>query len=110
MLLVHILSWVISLVLFIALILTNNAKFSKIGSMIIRTFYILILGTGVILCFTTGTFSIALIIKVLGSLWIIYTFEMILVKKKKENTLKSNPLWIQFALAWVIVYISAHML
>ena len=110
MLLTHILSWVFSLVLFIALMLINNAKFSKIGSIIMRTLYILIIGTGVILCFTTASFSIPLVIKIIGSFWIFYAYEMILVKKKKENNVKSTSLWIQFALAWGIVYISAHML
>ena len=110
MLLVHILSWVLSLVLFVALILTNNAKFTKIGSMIIRTTYILIIVTGAILCFITSTFSIPLVIKILGSFWIFYAYEMILVKKKRENTIKSTNLWIQFILAWIVVYISAHMI
>ena len=78
--------------------------------MILRVFYLIIIGTGLYLCFTGAIFSIALVTKIIGSLGIIYSYEMILSKKKKGVTLKSFSTWIPFLVAWVIVIISISML
>ena len=106
----HILSWLISLVLFIVGVLSPNTKITNIISMILRVFYLLIIGTGLYLGFNGAVFSIALLTKIIGSLGIIYSYEMILSKKKKGNTIKSLSIWIPFLVAWAIVIISINML
>lgn len=106
----HILSWQISLVLFIVGVLSPNTKITNIISMILRVFYLLIIGTGLYLGFNGAVFSIALVTKIIGSLGIIYSYEMILSKKKKGNTIKSLSIWIPFLVAWAIVIISINML
>lgn len=107
---IHLLSWQISLALFIIGVLSPNAKITKVISMILRVFYLIIIGTGLYLCFNVDTFSIALVTKIIGSLGIIYSYEMILSKKKKGITLKSISTWIPFLVAWLIVIISISML
>ena len=95
----HLTSWALALILFvIALFLHKGgkAKGFKVVKMILRVFYLLIIGTGFMLLFKNNMlktdYSFQYIIKALSGLGVIGSFEMILAKVGKNKS--TGMLWI----------------
>lgn len=100
----HITTWFLTLVLFLIALSLNKkgkAKGFKILHMIIRVFYLLIILTGGMLLFSVYQISLLYILKVIVGLWIISLFELILIKSGKKE--KTNVLWTQFIIAFLLV-------
>lgn len=104
----HLTSWFLALILFviaISLHKAGKAKGFKIMQMVLRVFYLLIIGTGLLLLFNYGVLSTDLslqyILKAAIGIWIIGLFEMILGKLVKKEPTKI--LWIQFIIAFILV-------
>ena len=100
----HITAWLIAFVLFFVVIGLNASgkqKGSKIVSMILRTFYILILLTGTMLLVNYATITLLVILKAAVGVWVIAALELILVKSKKKE-LKIGS-WLQLLVAFSLV-------
>lgn len=89
----HITSWVIAFVL-VGLVTTfargGREKAAKISHMILRVFYLLILYSGGSLFASYSVYGALIIIKVLVGLWVIAAMEMVCVKYKRRNRLRSG--------------------
>src|SRR5579875_1921254 len=93
---VHVTAWAIALILFvIALFLQKGGKQkgAKIVQMILRVFYLIIIGTGIGLLSMVTNISIWYILKAVVGLWIIGLFEMIL--SRVINKRRTSVFWIQ---------------
>jgi hypothetical protein len=100
----HITAWLIAFVLFFVVIGLNSRgkqKGSKIVSMILRSFYILILLTGTMLLVNYANITTLLILKAAVGVWVIGALEMILMKSKKKE-LKIGS-WFQLIVAFSLV-------
>ena len=100
----HITSWVLGAILFfiaLSMYKNRNEKGAKITHMILRVVYLLILATGFMLLFSGIKIGIFYILKVAVGLWVIGIMEMLLIKAGKNE--QSSVLWIQFAIAFVLV-------
>ncbi|CAM3658308.1 YisL family protein [Mesobacillus zeae] len=100
----HLTSWILALILlFVAISLYNkgNEKGFKIVKMIVRVIYLLILGTGIGMLFSLSSISMLYILKAAVGLWIITLIELIL--NRKAGNVKSSVLWIQLAIALILV-------
>lgn len=93
----HITTWVIALVLFLAAAFMNPAsKGRKIVHMILRLFYILVIITGLTLFIAHSSFdAMEYGLKFLFGLLTIGMMEMILVRGKKQKSV--TLFWILFA-------------
>jgi hypothetical protein len=103
----HLTSWLLALILFLVAIFLHKggkAKGFKILQMILRVFYLLILGTGFMLLFGEGMLSTDLslqyILKAAIGIWIIGLFEMILGRIARNQSTK--VFWIQFIIAFAL--------
>ncbi|HYK74982.1 MAG TPA: YisL family protein [Pseudoneobacillus sp.] len=103
----HITSWLLALILFviaISLHKSGKAKGFKIIKMVLRVFYLLILGTGLLLLFNYGMLktdlSLQYILKAAAGIWIVGLMEMILAKLARKQPTK--VLWIQFIIAFLL--------
>ncbi|OZM58229.1 hypothetical protein CIB95_01255 [Lottiidibacillus patelloidae] len=98
----HVSSWIMVLVLFIVVLLLHKlgkAKGAKITHMVLRLFLLLTAITGIGMVFQYHSYSavmVALSLKVILSLYVLFLIEKILVRTKK-GTLESHY-WIQFIL------------
>jgi uncharacterized membrane protein SirB2 len=102
----HMTAWFVGIILFlIALYFQKKGKEKplRIVQMILRLFYLLILGTGITLLFSISTISPLYIVKAVLGIWVIATLEMILVKGKKGES--TRIFWIQGAVAFIFVLI-----
>ncbi|MBT2688989.1 YisL family protein [Bacillus sp. ISL-47] len=100
----HITTWFLALVLFIvALVMHKSGKHKglKVVHMILRLFYLLIIGTGVWILSTLNNIDMLYVLKSLVGLWVIAMFEMIIIRTVKEK--KTSILWIQFIIALILV-------
>lgn len=100
----HVTAWVIALILFlVALSLHKNgkAKGFKIVQMVLRVFYLIIIGTGVGLLSMVQHIDVWYILKAVVGLWIIGLFEMILSRTAKDR--RTSVFWIQFVIAFLLV-------
>ncbi|WML49607.1 YisL family protein [Neobacillus sp. PS3-34] len=101
---VHITSWLLAIILFfVALGLHNSGKQkgAKIVSMILRVFYLLIIGTGIELVFRYHLhINPTYILKMAAGLWVIATMEFILMRTSRGR--RTSVLWIQFAIAFLL--------
>ena len=100
----HITSWAIALILFFIAVYMQKGRKTKplrIVQMVLRLFYLLILGTGLAMLFSIYTISIGYILKAVLGLWVIAMMEMILIRGGKEKATKS--FWVQFLIAFLIV-------
>jgi hypothetical protein len=100
----HITAWAVALILFIvALFLHRSGKQKgfKILRMVLRVFYLLIIGTGLGMIFAGSLFDVYHIIKMVAGLWIIGLFEMIL--SRVAGNRRTTVFWIQFVVAWLLV-------
>ena len=102
---VHITTWVIGIILFfVALSLhkSGKRKGSRIVQMILRVFYLLIIGTGIELIMRYHIHVTMLyILKMAVGLWIIAIMEFILMRTSKDR--RTSVLWIQFVIAILLV-------
>jgi uncharacterized membrane protein SirB2 len=106
----HMTAWFLGLVLFLVAFFLQKGgkeKGAKIVKMILRVIYLLILGTGFMMLFTSGMLgtdlSLQYILKAVAGIWVIGTFEMILSKQAKKQSTKI--FWIQFVVAFALALI-----
>ncbi|MDP4163826.1 MAG: DUF1516 family protein [Bacillota bacterium] len=100
----HITTWLLAIILlFVALGLhkKGNLKGFKIIQMVMRVFYLLIIGTGIALIIGAVHLSLLYIVKMATGLWIIGIMEFILMKTSKNES--TSVLWIQFVIAFLLV-------
>jgi ABC-type transport system involved in cytochrome c biogenesis permease subunit len=100
----HITAWFVAIILFlVALSFQKKGKDKplRIVQMILRLFYLLILGTGLALLFSISTISPLYIVKTVLGIWVIASLEMILVRGNKGES--TRIFWIQGAVAFVLV-------
>ncbi|WP_456271850.1 YisL family protein [Bacillus sp. AK031] len=100
----HITTWVIGVILFFAAVYLHNSgkkKAMKIVHMTLRLFYLLIILTGVLLFWKhQGVFPMQYGLKLLGGLWVIAMFEMILVRMNKGKS--TGLFWAQLIIALIV--------
>src|SRR5699024_1095551 len=85
----HITSWAVAIILLIvvaAMYGQGKMKPGKIVHMILRLFYLFILGTGIVLFIGYATHSASLFIKVILGIWTIVSMEMIAVGASKRKS------------------------
>jgi phosphatidylserine synthase len=100
----HVTAWFIAIVLFaVALSLHKNGKTKgfKILHMIIRVFYLIIIGTGVGLLSMVYHIDVWYILKAVGGLWVIGLVEMILIRTAKNRS--TSVFWFQFIIVFLLV-------
>jgi Protein of unknown function (DUF1516) len=100
----HITTWILALVLFfIALIMHKGGKQKglKVVHMILRLFYLLIIGTGVWILSSLNSIDLLYVLKSLVGIWVIAMFEMIIIRTVKGK--KTSILWGQFIVALILV-------
>ncbi|MDR7002974.1 YisL family protein [Neobacillus niacini] len=101
----HITAWIVALILFfVALSLNKSGKIkgAKIVQMILRVFYLVIIGTGIMLFpHYYSDLTKWYILKVIGGLWVIGTFDMILSRVARNR--RTSAFWIQFIVAFALV-------
>jgi hypothetical protein len=99
----HITAWVVALILFfvtVSLQRSNSPK-ARMMQMVLRLFYLIIIGTGALLLHSMASIPPLYIVKVLVGVWVIGTMEMILVRAAKGKS--TNMFWIQFVIAFIVV-------
>ncbi|GAA0448235.1 YisL family protein [Virgibacillus salarius] len=103
----HITAWALGFILFALVYMMlkqGKEKPAKITQMILRLDYLFILYTGgdlIAYYFNGSPLLPEAIIKGLAGVWIIAVMEMMLVKLRKQKSLKG--LWLQFVIAVIIV-------
>ncbi len=100
----HLTAWILALILFfVALSLHGKGKEKgfKVLKMIVRVMYLLIIGTGIQLLLGVDTIGMLYIAKAAVGLWIVVLLELIL--NRKGANVKANVLWIQLAVAFILV-------
>jgi hypothetical protein len=99
----HITAWVVALILFFVTVSMqrSNSPKARMMQMILRLFYLIIIGTGALLLHSIASIPPLYIVKVIVGVWVIGAMEMILVRAAKgKNT---NMFWIQFVIAFIVV-------
>lgn len=100
----HITTWVLALVLFFVVLGLNKsgkAKGVKVVHMILRLFYLLIIGTGIWILSSLHSISMMYVIKSLVGILVIGLFEMVIVRTVKgKNTM---VVWLLFIISFVLV-------
>ncbi|MCP8615548.1 YisL family protein [Salirhabdus salicampi] len=102
----HITSWVLALILFAVIFsLTNKGKEkpAKILQMVLRLVYLLILFSGILLFTYYENISGELVIKMIAGFWVIFSMEMITVKRKRG--LPAKAWWIQWGIVLFIALV-----
>jgi hypothetical protein len=98
----HITAWVVAVILLIVLLfLQKQGKNTKVLHMILRVFYLLIIGTGIVMLFGLYQITLMYILKSLLGIVLIGLFEMILVRGKKAANTKN--LWVPFIIVFLVV-------
>jgi hypothetical protein len=99
----HITAWVVALILFFVAVSLQrgNSPKARMMQMILRLFYLIIIGTGALLLYSIATIPPLYIVKALVGIWVIGAMEMILVRAAKGKS--TNVFWIQFVIAFIIV-------
>lgn len=100
----HITTWFLALVLFfIALMMHKSGKQKglKVVHMVLRLFYLLIIGTGVWILSSLNSIDLLYVLKSLVGIWVIAMFEMIIIRTVKGK--KTSILWGQFIVALILV-------
>lgn len=101
----HVTAWFVTLVLFFVAIYlqkANKQKPVKILQMVLRLFYLIVLGTGLHLLGAYYQFQGNALIKGIIGLWVIFCLEFILTRASKGKPTK--PFWIQLIIALVLVF------
>jgi hypothetical protein len=100
----HVTAWFIALILFVVALSLHkkgNTKGFKILQMVLRVFYLLIIGTGVGLLTMVSHIDVWYVLKAVVGLWIVGLFEMILSRTAKGR--RTSVFWIQFVIAFLLV-------
>jgi hypothetical protein len=98
----HITSWLVALILFfIILSFQKQGKNIRVLKMALRFFYLLIIGTGLLLLFSIVNVSALYILKLLVGLWIMGILETIIARNTKGKSL--GMFWAQFGIAFLLV-------
>jgi hypothetical protein len=99
----HITSWVIALILFFVTVSLQrgNSPKAKMMQMILRLFYLVIIGTGMLLLHSIASIPPLYIVKAIIGIWVIGTMEMILVRTAKGKS--TQMFWVQFVIAFIVV-------
>ncbi|MDX5476189.1 MAG: YisL family protein [Bacillaceae bacterium] len=101
----HITAWAVALILFVVVLLlqnANKAKGVKITQMVLRLFYVLIVVTGAQLLHVVGTYiNGTYIVKSILGILVIGAMEMVLVRRGKGKPTRVP--WILFAITLVVV-------
>jgi hypothetical protein len=99
----HITAWVVALILFFVTVSLQrgNSPKARMMQMILRLFYLIIIGTGALLLHSIASISPLYIVKALAGVWVIGAMEMILVRAAKGKS--TNMFWIQFVIAFIVV-------
>jgi ABC-type transport system involved in cytochrome c biogenesis permease subunit len=98
----HITAWAVAILLFmIAVFQERKQAKTKIIHMILRLFYLLIIGTGAWMLHSIASIPALYVVKTIVGIWVIFAMEMILVRKKKGKS--TNVFWLQFTVAFVLV-------
>jgi hypothetical protein len=99
----HITAWVVALILFFVTVSMQRSNSSKarMMQMILRLFYLIIIGTGALLLHSIASIPPLYIVKVIVGVWVIGAMEMILVRAAKGKS--TNMFWIQFVIAFIVV-------
>lgn len=99
----HITTWVVALILFavtVSLQRQNSPK-ARMVHMILRVFFLLIVGTGALLLHSIATIPALYIVKAIVGIWVIGAMEMVVVRANKGKSTKG--FWIQFVIALLLV-------
>ena len=103
---IHVTTWFVTLVLFFValyLLKAEKRKPLKIVQMVLRLFYLLVLGTGLHLLAAAYQFKVLdANIKGIVGLWIIFLMEFILTRGGKGKPTK--VFWIQLVIALILVF------
>ncbi|MBS4188834.1 YisL family protein [Bacillus sp. FJAT-49705] len=100
----HITTWVLALVLFfvaLGLHRSGKARGLKVVHMILRLFYLLIIGTGIWILSSLHSISMLYIIKSLIGIVVIASIEMILVRLAKGKS--TTMFWLLFVISLILV-------
>lgn len=105
----HLTAMALALVLFFVIItLQANGKNIKVLQMVLRTSYIFIFITGIMIFFTLYSITFMYILKAVAGLALIGVFEMIIGWKEKGKDV--GPLWIVLGVAFLAVLLLGMML
>lgn len=98
----HITAWILALILFILIIIfQKQGKRTKVLHMILRFFYLIIIGTGIAMLFDLYKIDFWYSLKSILGVGLIGLFEMLLGRgARSENTQK---LWIPFLITFILV-------
>jgi uncharacterized membrane protein SirB2 len=103
----HMTAWFLAVILFlVALFLQKGGKQkgAKIVKMILRVIYLLLIGTGAMLLFSSGMLGTDLalqyILKAVAGIWVIGAIEMVLAKTSRNQS--TGIFWIQFIIAFAL--------
>ncbi|QED47191.1 YisL family protein [Cytobacillus dafuensis] len=100
----HITTWVLALVFFfvaLGLHKSGKARGLKVVHMILRLFYLLIIGTGIWILSSLNSISMLYVIKSLIGLAVIASIEMILVRLVKGKS--TTIFWLLFIISLILV-------
>lgn len=99
----HVTTWVVAILLFFISFLMQTQgkeKAQKITHMILRLFYLLIIGSGGYLVYLYQFMGVVLVKSVIGII-VIMAMELVLVRKKKGKSIKAS--FTLFGLAFILV-------
>jgi len=100
----HITSWALAIILFFVafgLMKSGKDKGAKIVQMILRLFYLFIIGSGIWILSSLNSISTLYVIKSLAGVIVIGLLEMILVKTGKGK--KTAIFWVLFIISFIFV-------
>lgn len=105
----HLTAMVLALVLFFVVIgLQSQGKKTKVLQMVLRTSYVLIIITGLMIFFSLYNITFLYILKAVVGVAVIGAFEMIIAWKEKGKD--TGPLWIALAVVFIAVVLLGMML
>ncbi|AGK52206.1 YisL family protein [Bacillus sp. 1NLA3E] len=105
----HLTTIVLTCILFFITILQQSkGKNIKIWQMVLRTSYILIIATGLMLFMSVYNITILYILKAVVGILMIGVFEMIIAWRAKDKS--ANILWVLFAVVLVMLFVLGFML
>ena len=100
----HITTWVLAFLFFLAALglhKSGKARALKVMQMILRLFYLLIIGTGIWILSSLNSISMLYILKSLLGIVVIGMMEMIIVRSVKGK--KTTMFWLLFIVTFVLV-------
>lgn len=105
----HLTSMLLALIFFIVVVvMQSKGKNTKVWQMILRTTYILIFATGIMIFFGLYEITFLYILKLILGIVVIGVFEMLISWKEKGKP--TGPMWIAFVLSFIAVLLLGMML